>query len=1096
MRDIKILKSKLVRPKTSNTIPRSRLLPLWDEAKDKRLVTVVAGAGYGKTTLVNRASRMTDIDTLWYKLDQGDSDLITFIRYLVAGVSFFYPGFGNETLKRLRLIKSLKQDQGEILNLFMSEIESHVKDHLIIILDDFHLVDDSSEITTAVEYMIEHFSEWVHFAIVSRRKPNIKMSRLRASRDILEITENELVFSQFEIESLFKDTFNIELTKDNIHTLQTKTGGWITGLILFYHFHRKKPDANVEKQLSGFSGSNTDITSYIDENVYEQLPEHIRNFLVKTSILSRFTTDFCNRFLETDTAEEILGMLSEKHLFIFSYTDESQWFYYHQIFQDYLVNRFNATFSKTEIQKIHSNAAEHWLRLDEPEEALNHLISAGDFEKACSYFDQVGRYLRYEGKLLKVHAMINKIPDEYLSKYPWIIYNSGNIYDLMGQPAKAIGIYEKALALFSETSNDKGAGLCLNRLVNNYCITGKFQKAEATIKKVLEQFHDNIPIYITSLGFLICILAMNQKMDEAEERCQDGLKLQLQPGDEIYRVWLYCTTAFYLCTKGHFEEALDFMEKARAICREFENHPVVFSVEHIMSWITYSLGNFEYGLKEAESALKKAKNEGYKDFNYAWLNVYACLNAAELGLYEEAKKLGEAGLEGFRRCESIWAQGLALYALSILELKSGDLQKAASHAEESIQLIKNCDTIGFLGAVKSNLARILAKKQLTPDIKDLFETAEPDLHSFRFYLFRHHIWKTRFLWASQMFTEAEDSLETALSISGEDRYSAWIKKESEWILSPLVSLYLKERLPETINGVICKLGINIVDPLLQYIRNNKNSAKKTALMFLKNIQSTMPKQLKVNCLGPFQVFLGEMEIKEDFWTSLNAKTLFKYLILNKTAGYKSKENLQELLWPDEDPEKTTNRLHVTLNALRKTLEPSLPPRGESSFLLRKGDSYRLNPGQHGSTDIETFQEYMTRARDESDMEKAINYYLIAESLYRGDLFNEDPYAEWCQHEKEVYKQDYCNITNTIIGYYFKNDDIRNVISFASRLIRTDPYNEDGYLHLMRLYARTGNINMFSKTFDKCRHIFENELDLPMSSEAIALHEKIIGQKRT
>ena len=1094
MRDIKLLKSKLARPKIGNTIPRSRLLPLWDEAKDKRLVTVVAGAGYGKTTLVNRASRVTDVNTLWYKLDQGDSDLITFIRYIVAGISEYYPGFGSETLKRLRLIKSLKQDQGEILNLFMSETETHIDNHIIIILDDFHLVDNSIEVTTAVEYMIEHFSDWIHFAIVSRKKPNIRISRLRASRDILEITENELVFSQFEIESLFKDTFNISLSKEDIQTLQNKTGGWITGLILFYHFHCKKPDTEMKNLLSSFSGTDKNITSYMDENVYDQLPEKIQNFLLKTSILSRFTTDFCHSFLETDNAGEILEMLTEKHLFIFSYTDTSQWFYYHHIFQNYLENKFNSTFSEKEIREIHSSAAEHWLKLDEPEEAMNHLILSKDYDKACSFFDEVGRYLRYEGKLLKVHAMIKQIPESYLNKYPWILYNSGNIYDLLGQPTHAISNYEKALILFSKTGNDKGAGLCLNRLVNNYCISGNFQKAEATIKNILEQFRNNIPVYITALGFLTCILAMNQKMDEAENCCQDGLKLLDQPGDEIYRVWLYCTNAFYLCAKGHFEEALNFMEKARAICREFENHPVVFSVEHIMSWITYSLGNFKDGLKEAETAIEQAKTEGYKDFNYAWLNIYACLNAAELGLFDKAKELGEAGLEGFKRCESVWAQGLACYALSILELKSGDIPKAAGYAEESVKLIKSCDTIGFMGAVKSNLARILSEKQATPDILTIFETAEKDLYSFRFYEFRHHIWTAHFLWKTEAFAASEEALEKALSICGENRYSAWIREETDWIITPLVSLYTKNILPETINSVICKLGIHAVEPLLHFIRNNRNSEKNAALSFLKNIQSSMPKRLKVNCLGPFQVFLGEMEIKEDFWTSLNAKTLFKYLIMHNASGYKSKEHLQELLWPDEDPEKTTNRLHVTLNALRKTLEPSLPPRGESTFLIRQGDSYRISTGHKGSTDIETFQTYMIKAREEADMSKAIHYYLIAESIFRGDLFNEDPYAEWCQHEKESYRQDYSDVSNTIIGYYFQRNDTRNVISFASKLIRIDPYNELGYLHLMRLYAREGNTGMFSKTFEKCRSIFEKELALPMSTEALMLYEKIFNQK--
>ncbi len=80
----------------------------------------------------------------------------------------------------------------------------------------------------------------VHFIIISRSDLALHISRFRARREILDIREEELVFTIEEIEELYRRLFNINLQNENLKILQQKTDGWISGLILFYHSLKEK----------------------------------------------------------------------------------------------------------------------------------------------------------------------------------------------------------------------------------------------------------------------------------------------------------------------------------------------------------------------------------------------------------------------------------------------------------------------------------------------------------------------------------------------------------------------------------------------------------------------------------------------------------------------------------------------------------------------------------------------------------------------------------------------------------------------------------------------------------------------------------------
>ena len=243
------LKSKLLIPNLAGTIERERLHPLFSEIKNKRIITIAAGAGYGKSTLVAQACKYLDINTVWYRLDASDSDFLTFIYYLIAGIKEYFVDFGDKTTHRIKATQSLKRERKSIIDTFLSEIEKVTKENLIIVLDDYHLVDGSPEIREVLISLTEYLPETIHLIIITRNEPDLNLSRLIARRESFDIGEHELSFNTQEIDCLYKEIFNQTLNKKNLEKLYTQTEGWVSGLVLFNYSIGNKTDHEIEEAV-------------------------------------------------------------------------------------------------------------------------------------------------------------------------------------------------------------------------------------------------------------------------------------------------------------------------------------------------------------------------------------------------------------------------------------------------------------------------------------------------------------------------------------------------------------------------------------------------------------------------------------------------------------------------------------------------------------------------------------------------------------------------------------------------------------------------------------------------------------------------------
>lgn len=87
-----VLRTKLQRPAVApDILARARLLDRLNEGLQRPLTLISAPAGYGKSTLASRWVAACSCPSGWVSLDESDSDLRTFLMYLLAAIRPIFP---------------------------------------------------------------------------------------------------------------------------------------------------------------------------------------------------------------------------------------------------------------------------------------------------------------------------------------------------------------------------------------------------------------------------------------------------------------------------------------------------------------------------------------------------------------------------------------------------------------------------------------------------------------------------------------------------------------------------------------------------------------------------------------------------------------------------------------------------------------------------------------------------------------------------------------------------------------------------------------------------------------------------------------------
>jgi LuxR family maltose regulon positive regulatory protein len=425
-------------------------------------VTIIsASAGFGKTTLLSAWIADCGRPVAWLSLDDGDSDLSRFLVYLVSALQTIAPQIGEGVLAGLQT--SQPPPVETLLTSLLNEI-SALPDDLILVLDDYHLL-DSKAVDEALTFLVEHQPPQLRLLIASREDPPLPLARLRVRNQLTELRIADLRFTTAEATDFLNRMMGLNLSEGDVAGLEKRTEGWIAGLQLAaLSMQGQKDTAGF---IQSFTGSNRFVLDYLLEEVLQHQPEHIQTFLLRTSILNRLCAPLCEAVMGDTalSAQETLENLERANLFIVPLDQERRWYRYHHLFGDLLRQRLGAP---AELSEVHLRASRWHEANGDLSEAFHHAISATDFERAARLAEAAWLDAEESFQSAAWLVWVNQLPEAVVRSKPELCYQAGRAYSDAGDP-KASEIHlqnaERALA----EAPDQPAGFAI--LPGNIALT-------------------------------------------------------------------------------------------------------------------------------------------------------------------------------------------------------------------------------------------------------------------------------------------------------------------------------------------------------------------------------------------------------------------------------------------------------------------------------------------------------------------------------------------------------------------------------------------------------------------------------------------------
>lgn len=594
-----------------------------------RLALISAPAGFGKTTLVSawavglQSSELSPCPSFaWLSLDDGDNDPVIFWSYVVSSLQAQQEEIGKLALSLLQTTP-VSELEGNLASL-VNDL-AKIPHPFILILDDYHLVRNPA-IHHSLSFFIEHVPSQFHVMVVSRTNPPLPLALLRGRGQLLEIRLDDLRFSMEDAESFLNSGWGLNLAAQAVEALNGKTEGWIAGLQMAALSLREaaslRDRARVQDFIASFSGSNRYVLDYLIEEVLNQQPAEIQNFLIRTSILDRLCSPLCDALLGgaepavPPASQKILEYLESCNLFILPLDNQRYWYRYHQLFTDLLRKRLSQMDSGL-VTELHQRAI-HWYEQNGLiPQAVEHALQVKDYHKAASLVSQICEELWGRGEHVALLEWMDALPEEEKRKYPhlWIFQVSmlitagkmqeaercipdienyirsssatdptqtslmGRVFSLRTYIASFYGdiphlLHYARLALENLTRDEDARGRCGISLVlsNAYLTNGNLEAAGQALAAAIDAGKTAHRPYmvLTAMSNLAIVLYTQGDLKRADQVCQEGLLLIQQNGLERSPLAanLFIGQGIILCERHELDEAEKYIRRGLELGRE------------------------------------------------------------------------------------------------------------------------------------------------------------------------------------------------------------------------------------------------------------------------------------------------------------------------------------------------------------------------------------------------------------------------------------------------------------------------------------------------------------------------------------------------
>jgi DNA-binding SARP family transcriptional activator len=466
------------------TLERPRLLAWLEQNGDARLRLLTSEAGYGKSTLLADHVRRSARRTVWYRLESSDRDWVTFLSYVVASVREIAPTFGAGTVSLLQQVGVLDPTRDVTLDTLLAELETVTDEPLTLILDDFHMVQDSEDVRTIVLRMLEHGPAGFSLVIAGRERPGLPIARLAAQAGVAELTTEDLRFTRRETADLFASSFGSPLDDDLVTTVDERLEGWGASLQLVGASLLSLRPEEVRTFVRDLSARSDPLYGFLAEEVLRRQTPVMRRVLTHASILGRISPHLVAAATSGPRAvsirqisvclyrAETSGMISR------AATGSGRW-RFHPLVREFLQGRLLAALTRDQLIAMHLRIAiaaepSDWLT------ATHHYLEAGRPDDGMRVLRAAAMQALGTANWGPAIELLDRMPDGPVPVAATIIRARGFV--AKGQAQRAVDMLEP---LDPDPDDFIEWGLLRTALANAYMATGQFAKLRKVADEIL-----------------------------------------------------------------------------------------------------------------------------------------------------------------------------------------------------------------------------------------------------------------------------------------------------------------------------------------------------------------------------------------------------------------------------------------------------------------------------------------------------------------------------------------------------------------------------------------------------------------------------------
>ena len=1068
-----VTRTKVILPqRRKELLSRPRLINLLFDLLDYKLLLVIAPAGYGKTSLLLDFTHQVDLPVCWYSLDTLDQAILRFIAHFIAALNQRFPSFGAQSTIALDAASQLSPDINRLVTVIVNDIYEHIQEHFLFVLDDYHLVSGQREIETFVNQFLREASENCHLVLASRTLLTLPDLPLLAARmQVGGLGYEDLAFRPEEIQSLVLQNHHITVSDTTAQELTNETEGWITGLLLTTQtMWQDKSNRLRAAHISGVG-----LYDYLAQQVLDQQPTQIREFLLRTSFLEEFDTNLCEAVWgNSDDWSALIGTILQDNLFILPVGEAGQTIRYHHLFRDFLQARFEQEHPSDVHDLLHSIAAAY-AKQEEWEKAYAVYQRIGDAAATADLVEQAGPSFVRDSRLVTLASWIDALPGDILTERPTLLSHKGAVLLMKGQVENGLTYLDQAEKALRARGNSPDLASALARRATAQRFLGNYLASldDGYEALAISDHNDSLrPVRAEALRAIGMSLYHLGRLSEAIEKFHQSLA-EYESIGELPNVALV-NMELGMCMRfaGRFRQALEHYEQALAYWRKVNNTTRLAIVLNNLGVLYHLTGDYIHAVELFEEALAHARQN-----RLPRSEAYLLCGIGDLYTDLEAEVNAQNAYHRTREiAQQIDDRFLLLY-VSVVDAAQARRRGELSQARALLQS-----------------ARELAQKSTSSYETALWrlEAGQIDLAGRNPQMAVEHLSE-----AARLFTEGGQKIESVRSNMilarachlAKDKPAALAALERAFNLaSELESqhvLVIGGRETQSLLKEAChelKIGptsANLLNQIHQYetqmpgLRRRLRTKASTVLF--------APPKLTIRVLGKALVELdGKPVITSEWVNQKRVRELF-FLLLAHPEG-KTREEIGAILWQDSLSTQLKLQFKNAIYRLRYALGQDI--------VLFDGYRYCFNRDLDYEYDVQIYEEKVNQAKAVTSPAEKIACYRTVVDLYRGPFLHEAE-GTWVLAERERLWQIQEDAYLTLVRLYLESGDNNTTLEFCQRILREDRCLEEGHRLAMRAYAALGNRAAVKRQYEDCCWALRQEVEAEPSPQTQLLYKILL-----